>query len=163
MTISRPDKKWEFGRTDPHNVMYTTTRIPVKTFLADQTPGRPLQGLQQTRRLSIGSATAHEELVFYWVGTNRLKAGAHQQESLSPPISWVNSFSSSFFLRTALRGGFARTQLKDPIKIECIVLISHASMGECDVKQYTLSSSVLIVSLIWVIAPRSLPREPFYK
>ena len=53
---------------------------------------------------------------------------AHQQEPLSLLIS--TPFPSSFILRTALRGGFARTQFKDPIKTELD-------------KQYTLSCSVL--------------------
>ena len=41
------------------------------------------------------------------------------QEPLSP-ILWlgVSPFPSRFIYRTALRGGFARTQFKDPIKTE---------------------------------------------
>ena len=49
---------------------------------------------------------------------NQVISGAHQQESLSPLISWVNPFPSRFICRTALRGGFARTQFKDPMKTE---------------------------------------------
>ena len=45
--------------------------------------------------------------------------GAHQQEPLSPILRLgVNPFSSGFICRTALRGGFAHTQFRDPIKTE---------------------------------------------
>ena len=45
--------------------------------------------------------------------------GANQEEPLSPILCLgVNPFPSSFIYRTALRGGFARTQFKDLIKTE---------------------------------------------
>ena len=49
-----------------------------------------------------------------------LTAGAHPQlEPLSPTLSFgVNPFPSRFINRTALRGGFARPQFKEPIKTE---------------------------------------------
>ena len=43
-------------------------------------------------------------------------AGAHQQHLLL--CLGVNPFPSRFIYRMALRGDFARTQFKDPIKIE---------------------------------------------
>ena len=46
-------------------------------------------------------------------------AGVHQEEPLSPILCLgVNPFPSRYIYGTALKGGFARTQFKDPIKIE---------------------------------------------
>ena len=59
-------------------------------------------------------------------------SGAHQQEPVFPILCLgVNPFPSRFICRTALRGGFARTQLKDPIKTELdrvYCFTSHAPM-----------------------------------
>ena len=46
-------------------------------------------------------------------------APPYHLEPLSPVLCLgVNPFPSRFIYRTALRGGFARTQFKDPIKTE---------------------------------------------
>ena len=46
-------------------------------------------------------------------------SGAHQQEPVFPILCLgVNPFPSRFICRTALGGGFALTQFKDPIKTE---------------------------------------------
>ena len=58
----------------------------------------------------------------------------------------VDPFPSSFIYRTALRGGFARTQFKDPIK------------AELD-RVYCLSSSVFIGSLNCVRAKTLLKTD----
>ena len=59
-------------------------------------------------------------------------AGAHQQEPLSPILCLgVNPFPSRSVYRTALRGGFARIQFKDPIKTELDIVYcftSHSPM-----------------------------------
>ena len=68
------------------------------------------------------------QLKLFLVTVDLIHSGAHQQDLLSSILSLaVNPFPSRLIYRTALRGGFAHTQFKDPIKTEldgvyCIVL-----------------------------------------
>ena len=76
-------------------------------------------------------------------------AGAHQQEPLFPIISLgVNPFPSRFIRGTVFRGGFARTQFKDPIKTELDRVYCFMSLSPLTCTFSTLAI-VLKIILLW--------------